>query len=278
MIYKDLRKLSVALFAVSLIFSMCKNSNTIQLRDGAALAFENITFADTLFKGDNRSLDECKSMVDIDIEYPTENTFLGRSIREWIDSELFIYSQSILDSIPNEPSVYVREDIDGEKVVYFYGNEILKNLPHSQDSLESYSTFTLRIKTIYETEKLVTYQVDKDLYFAGGAHGVNSIYGITFRKSDGKIFDKHIVMTIPQTVLKRELKNYFGQTEENIEDILFSPYIEMPEREPFFTKEGLMFIYQQYEIAPYVYGHPQFVLPYSEVEKYLTPPALNLIK
>ena len=270
-------RLSIALLAISLTFTMCKNSDSCSIvRGGDALAFENKTFADTLFKSDSHSPEECKAIVEIDIEYPTENSLLGRSIREWIDDELFICSQSVLDSIHTQPAVYEREDLDGQKVVDFYGKEILHNLPYLEES-GIQSEYILRISTIYETDKFVTYQVEKNIYFSGSAHGVNPIYGVTFRKSDGKMFDKNIVMTIPQEVIKRELSGYFGP-KENVEDVLFSPNIEMPKTEPFFTEDGLMFIYQQYEIAPYAYGHPQFILPYDEVEKYLTPSARNLIE
>ena len=79
-------RLSIALLAISLTFTMCKNSDSCSIvRGGDALAFENKTFADTLFKSDSHSPEECKAIVEIDIEYPTENSLLGRSIREWID-------------------------------------------------------------------------------------------------------------------------------------------------------------------------------------------------
>jgi len=42
--------------------------------------------------------------------------------------------------------------------------------------------------------------------------------------------------------------------------------LELPATPPLFSDKGLIFIYQQYEIAPYAYGMPACVLPYSVVK------------
>ncbi|MBP5137098.1 MAG: DUF3298 domain-containing protein, partial [Paludibacteraceae bacterium] len=43
-------------------------------------------------------------------------------------------------------------------------------------------------------------------------------------------------------------------------------------------KDGLVFIYGQYEIAAYVYGMPQFTIPYSRLEPLLKEEVLELLK
>ncbi|MBQ2591047.1 MAG: DUF3298 domain-containing protein, partial [Paludibacteraceae bacterium] len=54
--------------------------------------------------------------------------------------------------------------------------------------------------------------------------------------------------------------------------------IPMPSVNPYFSKNGLEFIYGQYEIAPYACGMPQFTIPYSRVEPLLKEEIVKLIK
>ena len=46
--------------------------------------------------------------------------------------------------------------------------------------------------------------------------------------------------------------------------------IPLPVWEPYPTAEGLVFTYQQYEIASYAEGMPSFTVPYEEIQPYLT--------
>ena len=77
------------------------------------------------------------------------------------------------------------------------------------------------------------------------------------------------------------LMEYFEvKTEEELSECLFEPELyklTLPEAEPYFTEEGLSFIYQQYEIAAYAYGMPSFTIPYDKVKKYLNVTGLRLL-
>jgi hypothetical protein len=52
----------------------------------------------------------------------------------------------------------------------------------------------------------------------------------------------------------------------------------MPQCPPIFTEEGILFLYNQYEIAPYALGLPQFVLTWEKVMPYLNVTAKRMIK
>ena len=71
-------------------------------------------------------------------------------------------------------------------------------------------------------------------------------------------------------------------TDDALKDMLISVddvnRIPLPSAAPSFTKKGLAFIYQQYEIAPYAAGMINFDLPYDKVRPYLTKEAAELIK
>ena len=73
-----------------------------------------------------------------------------------------------------------------------------------------------------------------------------------------------------------------GKSDDELMDVLQLMNPEMgipfPETEPYFTKDGLFFPYQQYEICSYAQGMPSFTIPYDKLGKYLNTTGKNLIK
>lgn len=52
--------------------------------------------------------------------------------------------------------------------------------------------------------------------------------------------------------------------------------IPLPKNGVYLSSEGVVFIYGQYEIAPYALGMPTFTVPYKEIGKFLSPEARRL--
>ena len=50
-----------------------------------------------------------------------------------------------------------------------------------------------------------------------------------------------------------------------------------PVADPYMTEQGVHFLYQPYEIAPYAAGMPAFTISYEDIKPYLTIGALKLI-
>ena len=87
-----------------------------------------------------------------------------------------------------------------------------------------------------------------------------------------------------QPLLRKGLTDYFKDgdmeiTPEELDNVLFleSGTIPFPAWTPFPGENGLVFTYQQYEIAAYAAGMPNFTIPYDEILPYLTPEAKLLI-
>ena len=127
------------------------------------------------------------------------------------------------------------------------------------------------ISKVYETDKVVTYQVTTDEYY-GGAHGIATTSGTTFRKSDGRRVGLDMLRDQElHEFLKEGLMDYFGvKTERELEDNLMGVddlyLLPMPETEPYFMDGGMVLIYQSYEIACYAAGQPTVVIPYDKLE------------
>ena len=135
---------------------------------------------------------------------------------------------------------------------------------------------------LYETSKLTTLYC-KGYEYWGGAHGSSLFYGQTFRNSDGRRIGWEVFHTDMNDLIRAGLKQYFNvKTDEELKDCLLTvEYLEllpMPQCPPLFTKEGVMFVYQQYEIAAYAAGMPSFTVHYDIIKKHMMQTALNLIE
>ena len=158
----------------------------------------------------------------------------------------------------------------------------------------------------YETDTYVTYGCHQE-GFTGGAHGYAISYSATFSKATGhqmgytSVYDEknnkyHIKdQTLfrnandpqLQKLIKEGVKEYFSEmdekkiSDEELADMLQGVddinHLPLPNNAPGFIKDGLSFIYQQYEITCYALGMPNFVIPYDKIRPFLTDEAAALI-
>ena len=121
--------------------------------------------------------------------------------------------------------------------------------------------------------------------YTGGAHGgIGGDGDLTFSKVDGKLIEHFVDSTkveAMQPLLREGLKSYFAENGVKMTDNeLFENLqigisgnertIPLPMLQPFPTGEGLVFTYQQYEVACYAAGMPSFVVPYNKIAPNLT--------
>ena len=132
--------------------------------------------------------------------------------------------------------------------------------------------------------RVVRYQYTQEGY-SGGAHGWHIALGQTFRKSDGRRIDYDIFREeskdeLAQLVRDNLFTQFFESDKEEFENglLIENPdFFPLPESAPYFTADGVNFIYQQYEIAPYALGLPSCVISYDLIEPFLTQAGRSLI-
>ena len=138
-----------------------------------------------------------------------------------------------------------------------------------------------------ETDRYVVF-LSQDYVYLGGAHGgVVGRGGLTFDKKEGALVEKMVdsaSLDAVQPLLRKGLSQYFTDNEmevapEELDNILFleTGVIPFPAWTPYPSEEGLVFTYQQYEIAAYAAGMPEFTVPYADILPYLTPEAKALL-
>jgi len=145
------------------------------------------------------------------------------------------------------------------------------------------------VTLLTQTNRYVTYFYRQHEY-QGGIHGYTTEVGFTFRKSDGKQIPLLQNTDSPEfaQLLKDGVKRFFGgetpASDEEVLEYLFASEVEaldnlpLPGNAPYLTQTGVVFLYTQYEIAPYSSGIITFEVPFAQIKPYLTQEAQELIK
>lgn len=106
--------------------------------------------------------------------------------------------------------------------------------------------------------------------FTGGAHGNTDITLYNFNPETGNILkfdeiinDKKGFTELVKTYFKKEIG-----IENDYEDVFFGNDFSLPENIGF-NENGVIILYNVYEIASYAQGVTEFTIPYKDVNKYL---------
>ena len=278
----------IAALTIAAAIAGCKNSSSSDpfatgefLTENAKYDCEEKFWLTLTEKYDDQ--DSTEILVSLDIDWPKEtgkNIVSVNAVRDWIKEHL-----SFLNEYKN---VYEGNMNDADALTKFYGDSYKKRFEATDDFPAPALSFDIQVKKEFENDKCVTYTYLLDQYL-GGAHGGRTHYGATFRKSDGKIMTNFITNNDSSdeglnNIIKKGLMKYWEiDNEETLyeytwENAVTKYYAKLPDHSPCFVKDGLLFSYQEYEIAAYAAGAPEFVVPYDEIEKYLTPSAADLLK
>ena len=300
-----MKYLFIPTLMVALLVTACGHrANNGTNGDGDSLAVA------TSFQTDSISIESEDSMaiIKVSVQWPTSgNDSLVTAIRRYVCEELqssliqegepeFKYYddgqeavQALVDTAYNELTAAWKES---------KGNGIPTDTPYG---------CYVKINKLEETDQYVTYIANHE-GFQGGAHGYAASSYQTFRKRDGlrigyqtkfnretEQFEKQNqnLFKDPQSpklaqLIKEGVRSYFKECGENVatdeallEELIgvnSADSIPLPSNAPSFTKNGLAFVYQQYEIASYAVGMINFDVPYDKIRPLLTKEAAELIK
>lgn len=249
----------IGLMAMALLFVSCQKKHlTTSMRDVTSGKVESnvIRCADSLITKDY------SIRVSIEAEFPKNSKdVLSANIQEWMSEQL--------------GSTYKGSFAKGKSMLKYYVDKQLKELDTWENGMPGEITYDVRIRKIYETDLLVTYQYEMEGYF-GGAHGARAVQGVTFRKVDGRRMDWNIFLPdksweVQKLITKAIQKDYFEiEDDKEFHDALligeYEDILPRPQTCPVYVKDGLSIIYQQYEVAPYAAGMPSCILPYETVK------------
>lgn len=132
----------------------------------------------------------------------------------------------------------------------------------------------LHIETelIYQSEDVLTIAIST-YEFKGGAHGNDKIKLLNLDAKSGKTIELNDFINDIDgftSVAKSQFISSLDQNKDQltIENFFFGEPFHLPENIGF-SEEGLVLIYNVYEVASYDLGYTEFMIPYNEAEPYL---------
>lgn len=188
------------------------------------------------------------------------------------------YSKAVFDIVEKESKKEAESTAE-----YIYDDESLTEADR-QSQLSNIPSYEEDVK-LEKTDETASYIVfcESSFGYRGGAHGGMAGYGyIIFDKATGKQVTSLLKPGAAkgmQKLLKAGLKSYFNENGEDVKTdqqlmeclMIEGSRIPLPQGHGIsLTKNGLLFVYAQYEIAAYAAGMPSFVIPYDKVKTYLT--------
>lgn len=142
------------------------------------------------------------------------------------------------------------------------------------DFPEGNQVWQLAIETEITYQSVDVISVALNTYIdKGGAHGNDSIIFLNFNPETGELLMQNdIIKDI--NGFKKLAESYFikemeaSKKDETIEDYFFGNPFQLPANIGF-CDEGLILLYNVYEIASYAQGYTEFAIPFEETESFL---------
>lgn len=159
-------------------------------------------------------------------------------------------------------------DISVSEAVSLFDDEYKAFKKDFQDSSQKWEVL-VDGKVIYESPELIC--VSLDFYTdTGGAHGNGGITYLNFNPETGVLLSQNEIISDQAKFTEIAKKAFKDQTkpkngDETIEDFFFGEEFQLPSNIGF-TKDGLMLLYNNYEIASYAQGITEILLPYDQVQ------------
>ncbi|MDD7317201.1 MAG: DUF3298 domain-containing protein [Prevotella sp.] len=207
--------------------------------------------------------------VYVSIVFPKGNEALECGVTKFIGEFTGVDSTGTMTDVKTIARHYVENGAKQLKGMVFYKGDD-RNAP----SL----SLNLSMGVMYENDRFLTMSAQQETYL-GGAHGSLNTVGMTFSKADGKVIGKEILAQDKLNDIRKELTKRLnemflrlsdGDTEKAFslkEDESGKPYVvELPSSGIFISGDDVVFRYQQYEIAPYVFGTPEAKISLQELK------------
>lgn len=138
------------------------------------------------------------------------------------------------------------------------------------DAIPMSFTNELKSKVLWQTNKYLSLEMDT-WSFSGGAHGMYGTLLETFDLATGKILDLTAIIK-DTTALRPLLEKAFVEAKKEdapdltLQDLLFPEFKQLPMPVIYcIVAEGVRFMYNPYEVAPYAVGQTDILLTWTQL-------------
>ncbi len=306
-----LRTLAAGFFAVALAGSVitgCKRGASNNTFDNGvdSLTWCTVSFEDSVSVLDASAYQQMAADFPIDVDTALMDAGTRAAI-EWVANTLQSCSYPDYDGSGREDKlmpVPAMDEAELETFVARCGKIGLDSMKAdmremAEDGFGGSYLNNIKIELTEQTPSYLTLTFGHEVY-TGGAHGGWITNGATFNRATGEqmgwnLFDMSKEQEL-RAMLIRGVKSYFNdfseekiETDEQLYELLIlyddpeTPENEItiglpfPQTEPYVTRDGISFVYQQYEIAAYACGLPSFIVPVEEVKDLLSEKGKELL-
>lgn len=256
----------------------CKKQTTGDSANSSAEVSSNEENANCEVTPDSIVKDDKLGKFSVSLDVPNDvNSPLGKAICGFFKEQMFDEENPY-----NGDSTQVKTMMNG----YITNNEAVakKAVAEGYNNPDAPYENSVDIHKIAEEAKWVTFESTTSIYL-GGAHGGASVMGATFIKDSGKKITWNDFDTkaagFHQLIIDGLKRNFEVKSDSELQNFLLDVSIkevEVPKACPYFTKDGVRFVYQQYEICSYADGMPEFTIPYDQIAQYMKPEIKALMK
>lgn len=264
--------LAVCLFLIAVVFSACISTQEKPLTSSQHYAWQESV---CLTEG---ATDSLRLMVVVD--FPLSIEGVTDSVLDVINTALVRHSfgEDYCDYASMDTVIArFRQDVVNE---YRRDNLPLYEQNEANDAdyvMNLNNEHLLTVSPMTEQGRIVSFAVERYL-FLGGAHGINNRQFLNFDKRTGRLLSEDDVFVSEATdaLTHLLLLNLVRQNDDLslISDVEASDYEKeaiRPNGNFYFAPEGVVYIFNPYEIGPYSLGETNICIPVEEIKPYICP-------
>ncbi|MDO5969883.1 DUF4163 domain-containing protein [Flavivirga aquimarina] len=121
-------------------------------------------------------------------------------------------------------------------------------------------------EVLLQSSEIISIAITSYIY-AGGAHGTVTISFLNFETITGHIILNNNLFKDVEG-FKKVAKSYFDKAIKDKDVFLDTTTFELPENMAY-NEDGIVLLYNTYEVAPYSTGIIEFVIPFEEISSFL---------
>lgn len=246
--------------AITLTFASCKNDKT-EDTETETLVFKTKTYS-------KKTALPCKAELCAEVNISVPEASNVAVVADSINKKVFNTVRSIVYFGEKPYTGKTYEEIMNSFIASY--DKIRNEYPDERPGWEA----KIEANVDYTSENILNIKLNNYTY-TGGAHGYQGIRSLIFDKKTGKSLEKNDFLkdTVNFKILAenkfREKYKIPATKPINSTGLMFiKDVFELPQTF-FFTNKGLLLYYNTYEIASYVEGPKELLIPYSELEKHL---------
>ncbi|HNQ27565.1 MAG TPA: DUF3298 and DUF4163 domain-containing protein [Aquaticitalea sp.] len=206
---------------------------------------------------------ESKTNALIDINYPRAegNKTVAKKINAAVEN--YMANEINMSEKPNKKLAL-------EDAIKTFDQDYRSFIDDYSDSTEQWEVL-IESEVTYESENIVSISVNSYID-TGGAHGNSRVAFLNFDKKTGTILEQEDLIS-DMEAFKGFVRPFFEKatkslSDDTIEDPFYGEGFQLPETIGF-GPEGLILLYNVYEIASYAQGVTEFSIPLEQAQQYL---------